>query len=126
MKLNDIYKCAVCGNMVEVVHVGTGELTCCGKAMVKLNENSTEAATEKHIPVIEKVEDGFIVKVGSVEHPSTAEHYIEFIEVMTEDGKIGRKYLKTGDKPEAKFNCNCDIVSAREYCNLHGLWVLKK
>lgn len=126
MELNDIYKCNVCGNIVEVVHVGGGELVCCGKPMVKLAENSTDGALEKHVPVIEQTEDGFLVKVGSAPHPMIPEHYIEFIEVITEDGKIGRKYLKPGDKPEAQFGCNCKIVSAREYCNLHGLWVSKK
>lgn len=126
MELNDVYKCSVCGNMTEVVHVGGGELVCCGKPMIKQNEGSTDGATEKHVPVIEYLEDGILVKVGSAPHPMLPEHYIEFIEVLTDDGKIGRKYLKPGDKPEAKFSCNCRVVKAREYCNIHGLWSSEK
>ncbi len=121
-ELNKIYKCNICGNMVEVVHAGAGELVCCGEPMQLLVANTTEASTEKHIPVIEKVEDGYIVKIGSLPHPMEEKHYIEFIEIMTADGKVGRKYLKPGDKPEAHFTCKADIVCAREYCNIHGLW----
>ena len=95
--------------------------------MIKLKENSTDGAQEKHVPVIEKTAEGYLVKVGSVAHPMLPEHYIEFIEILTKDGKIGRKYLKPGDKPEVLFtNKEVEIVSAREYCNLHGLWAAKK
>lgn len=127
MKLDNLYKCSVCGNIVEVVHVGGGELVCCGKPMVLLEADTVDASTEKHVPIIERLDDGYLVKVGSAPHPMLPEHYIEFIEIMTGDGKIGRKYLKPGDKPEAKFNnCKGEIVSAREYCNIHGLWASKK
>lgn len=126
MKLNDIYKCSVCGNVVEVVHVGGGELVCCGKPMQNLIANTEEASTEKHIPVIEKTQKGYLVKVGSVPHPMEEKHYIEFIEVFSQDGKIGRKYLKPGDKPQAEFlSTGVEIIKARIYCNLHGLWESK-
>ncbi len=127
MELNNIYKCPVCGNVVEVVSAGKGELVCCGKPMLKLKENSTDGAQEKHVPVIEKTADGYLVKVGSAAHPMLPEHFIEFVEILTKDGKIGRKYLKPGDKPEVLFkNKEAEIIAAREYCNLHGLWISKK
>ncbi|MBR9704198.1 desulfoferrodoxin [Candidatus Pacearchaeota archaeon] len=120
-KLNEVYKCEVCGNMIEVVHASTGNLVCCNKPMILLTENSVDAATEKHVPTIEKTDEGFLVKVGSVEHPMEEAHYIEFIELMA-DGKIYRKYLSPGDKPEAEFYIQGDNIFAREFCNLHGLW----
>lgn len=126
MKLNNLYKCSVCGNVVEIAHVGGGELVCCSKPMQLMVANTQEASTEKHIPVIEKTEKGYLVKVGSVVHPMEEKHYIEFIEVFSQDGKIGRKYLKPGDKPEAEFlSTGVEIVKARIYCNLHGLWESK-
>jgi len=120
-QLNQIYKCGICGNVVEVVHAGVGELVCCGQPMNLLQENTTDAATEKHVPVIEKSGSTVTVKVGSVAHPMLQEHYIEFIELLA-DGKTYRKFLKPGDKPEATFEITAKKVSAREYCNLHGLW----
>ncbi|MGN1375128.1 MAG: desulfoferrodoxin [Prevotella sp.] len=120
-KLNEIYRCSVCGNIVEVIHPAVGQLVCCGKPMQLLTENTVDAAKEKHVPVIEKTDKGYKVKVGATEHPMLDEHYIEFIELMGSDC-IQRKYLKPGDKPEADFSCCCDKVSAREYCNIHGLW----
>ncbi len=118
-----IYVCSLCGNMVEMVRVGGGELVCCGKPMDLLEEKTADSATEKHVPVIEKLEDGFRVYVGSTLHPMTEEHYIEWIE-LTIGGVSSRKYLKPGDVPEAYFCANTDItdVSAREHCNVHGLW----
>lgn len=122
-KVNEIYKCSVCGNMVEVVHAGGGELVCCGQPMKLQNAGTTDGATEKHVPVIEKIEGGYRVKVGSVAHPMLDAHYIEWIElVCTECGKIMRKHLKPGDAPEAVFETKAEKVIAREYCNLHGLW----
>ena len=122
-KVNEIYKCSVCGNMVEVVHAGGGELVCCGQPMKLQNAGTTDGATEKHVPVIEKIEGGYRVKVGSVAHPMLEAHYIEWIElVCTECGKIMRKHLKPGDAPEAVFETKAEKVIAREYCNLHGLW----
>lgn len=126
MKINDLYKCSVCGNVVEVAHIGGGELICCSKPMELLKANTEEASTEKHIPVIEKTEKGYIVKVGSLPHPMEEKHYIEFIEVFSQDGKIGRKYLNPGDKPQAEFlSTGVEIVKARIYCNIHGLWESK-
>ena len=120
-QLNQIYKCEVCGNIVEVLHTGVGELVCCGEPMVLLTENTVDAAKEKHVPVIEKSGNKVTVKVGSVAHPMEEKHYIEFVELMA-DGKVYRKFLKPGEKPEATFEITAAQVSAREYCNLHGLW----
>lgn len=117
----EIYKCAECGNIVEVLHPGEGELVCCGKPMKLVTENSVDAAKEKHVPVIEKTADGYKVSVGSVAHPMEAVHYIEWIELIA-DGIAYRKFLKPGDKPEAVFCISASKVSAREYCNIHGLW----
>lgn len=120
-QLNEIYRCEVCGNIVEIVHASSGTLVCCDQPMTLLKENTTDAATEKHVPVIEKSGNSVTVKVGSVEHPMLAEHYIEFIELIA-DGKIYRKFLKPGDKPVATFEVTANELTAREYCNLHGLW----
>jgi superoxide reductase len=120
-KMLQVYKCEVCGNMVEVVHNSGGTLVCCGKPMKYMEENTVDAAREKHVPAIEKVEGGVLVKVGSVEHPMLDNHYIEWIEVLTEN-KVYRKHLKPGDKPEALFLLEEEIVAVREYCNLHGVW----
>jgi superoxide reductase len=117
----EVYKCEACGNIVEVLVGGAGELVCCGSPMVQLTENTVDAAKEKHVPVIEKVDGGFKVKVGDVAHPMEEKHYIQFIEVIA-DGKAYRQFLKPGDAPEAVFNIQADSVTAREYCNLHGLW----
>ncbi len=116
-----VYKCNLCGNIVEVLHGGVGELVCCGEPMKLLKENTTDAAKEKHVPVIEKIDGGYKVKIGSVAHPMEEKHYIEWIELLA-DGKAYRQFLKPGDKPEAVFNVKASSVSAREYCNLHGLW----
>ena len=121
-KLNEIYTCPVCGNRVEVIKAGAGQLVCCGKPMKQEVAGTSDGAAEKHVPVIEKVPGGFKVKVGSVEHPSTEAHYIEWIELICECGKVQRKYLKPGEKPEAFFATECQQAVAREYCNLHGLW----
>lgn len=117
----EIYKCMTCGNIVEVTHGGDGELVCCGEPMKKMAENTTDAAREKHVPVIDKIDGGYTVKIGSVAHPMTDEHYIEWIELLA-DGKAYRAFLKPGQAPEATFLINAVQVSAREYCNLHGLW----
>ena len=117
----EVYKCEVCGNIVEVLHDGKGELVCCGQPMKLYKENTVDAAKEKHVPVIEKTEKGFTVKVGSVTHPMEEKHYIEWIELIA-DGVAYRKFLKPGDAPEAEFCLDAAQVTAREYCNLHGLW----
>jgi len=117
----EVYKCEICGNIVEVLHGGRGELVCCGKPMKLFKENTVDAAKEKHVPVIEKTAEGIRVKVGSVAHPMEEKHYIEWIEVLA-DGKVYRQFLNPGQTPEALFPIKADQVSAREYCNLHGLW----
>ncbi len=116
-----IYKCELCGNIVEVLHGGAGELVCCGEAMKLYEENATDAAVEKHVPVSEPAEHGIKVSVGSVAHPMEEEHYIEWIEVVA-DGKAYREFLKPGDAPEAAFCVDAENVTLREYCNVHGLW----
>ena len=117
----EIYKCETCGNIVEVLHGGEGELVCCGKPMNLLVENTVDAAKEKHVPVIEKVEGGVKVKVGEVAHPMEDKHWIEWIEIIA-DGKAYRQFLNPGETPEAIFNVEAEQVTAREYCNIHGLW----
>ena len=117
----EVYKCEICGNIVEVLHGGAGELVCCGKSMKLMAENTVDAAKEKHVPVIEKTDKGVLVKVGSVAHPMEEKHYIEWIELLA-DGKAYRQFLNPGEKPEALFEIQADNVSAREYCNLHGHW----
>jgi superoxide reductase len=117
----EIYKCEVCGNIVEVLHSGKGQLVCCGKPMELMNENTVDAAREKHVPVIEKTADGYKVSVGSVAHPMEEKHWIEWIELIA-DGKSYRKFLNPGDAPVAEFCIQAASVTAREYCNLHGHW----
>jgi superoxide reductase len=121
MERLQIYKCDVCGNIVEVVHVGGGELVCCGQPMKHLVENTVDAAKEKHVPVIEKTGSGYLVKVGSVAHPMEEKHFIQWVQLIA-DGKAYRQFLDPGETPEASFDIQADQVSAREYCNLHGLW----
>ncbi|RKX29975.1 MAG: desulfoferrodoxin [Candidatus Zixiibacteriota bacterium] len=116
-----VYKCEICGNIVEVIHTGGGTLVCCGQDMTLLKEGAVDAATEKHVPVIEKIDGGYKVKVGDVPHPMEDRHYIEWIELIA-DGKAYRQFLNPGDTPEATFMVKADSVSAREYCNLHRLW----
>ena len=118
-----IFKCEVCGHIVEVVHEGKGERVCCGQPMKLFRENTVDAAKEKHVPVHEAVGTGVIkAKVGSVPHPMEEKHYIEWIEVITDDGKAYRRFLKPGIAPEAEFELSDKKFSIREYCNLHGLW----
>ena len=117
----EVYKCNVCGNIVEVLHGGQGELVCCGQPMLNLVENTVDAAKEKHVPVVEKVDAGVKVKVGEVAHPMEEKHFIEWVEVIA-DGKAYRQFLNPGEAPEAIFNVEAEQVTAREYCNIHGLW----
>ncbi len=116
-----VYKCEACGSIVMVMHGGGGELVCCDQPMILLQENTVDAAKEKHVPVIEKVDKGFKVKVGSVAHPMEEKHHIEWIELVA-DGLVHICFLRPGDAPEAIFCTNAKEVTAREYCNLHGLW----
>ena len=116
-----VYKCDKCGNIVEVLHGGKGDLVCCDEPMRLFVENTVDAAKEKHVPVVEKIADGFKVKVGEVAHPMEEKHYIEWIEVIA-DGKAYRQFLNPGEAPEATFMIEAEQVTAREFCNLHGLW----
>jgi superoxide reductase len=117
----EVYKCGVCGNIIEVLHAGKGNLVCCGQPMNLLVENTVDAAKEKHVPVIETVEGGVKVKVGEVPHPMEEKHWIEWVEIIA-DGKTYRQYLNPGETPEATFNVTANQITAREYCNIHGLW----
>lgn len=121
-ELRQIYKCNVCGNIVEVTHPGRGTLVCCGQPMTLLEERTVDVGREKHVPVIEKLEDKVLVRVGAVEHPMEEKHYIEWIELIVND-RMFRKYLRPGMRPEAEFTVRPEgKLIAREYCNLHGLW----
>jgi superoxide reductase len=117
----EIYKCPLCGNVIEALSSGGPVPVCCGQPMTLLVENTVDAAKEKHVPVIEKIEGGYKVKVGAVAHPMESDHYIQWIELMA-DGISYRKFLEPGEAPEALFPCKAEKVSAREYCNKHGLW----
>ncbi|MDD4607291.1 MAG: desulfoferrodoxin [Patescibacteria group bacterium] len=129
-QLNQIYKCNICGNMTEVIHTGQGELVCCGQPMELLQTQTQDAELgEKHVPVTEKLpatvceeQTGVKVKIGSSLHPMTTEHQIEWIEIITADGRVGRKYLQLQDAPEINFTTKSEVINARTYCNLHGLW----
>jgi superoxide reductase len=116
-----VYKCDKCGNIVELYVAGGGELVCCGEPMKLQSENTVDAAQEKHVPVIEKIEGGYKVKVGSVAHPMEEKHYIQWIELIAGD-KAYTEFLKPGQAPEAVFKIEADSVTAREYCNVHGHW----
>ncbi|MCX8126462.1 MAG: desulfoferrodoxin [Dehalococcoidia bacterium] len=117
----EVYRCEICGNVVEVVHGGQGQLVCCGQPMKLLIENTVDASKEKHVPVVEKVASGYKVKVGSVPHPMEEKHYIEWVELIAGE-QAYRQFLTPGQNPEAVFAVQAQNVVAREYCNLHGLW----
>ncbi len=117
----EVFKCEMCGNIVEVIHAGKGQLVCCNKPMMLMKENTVDASREKHVPVIEKTQDGVTVKVGSMAHPMEEKHYIEWIEVIV-DGKTYRQFLSPGGLPEAFFSIKGEDITAREFCNMHGLW----
>ena len=116
-----VYKCEVCGNIVEMLHEGKGEMICCGQPMKLFKENSTDAVVEKHVPVVSETANGFSVKIGSIAHPMEESHYIEWIEII-DGGKSYRQFLNPGQSPEAAFCIDSKEIIAREYCNLHGLW----
>ena len=120
-ELKQVYRCNVCGNIVEVLHAGAGQLVCCEQPMELLEEKTKDVGQEKHVPVIEKTETGVKVKVGSIPHPMKDKHHIEWVELIA-DGKIQRQFLAPGDVPEAEFETKAERIEAREYCNVHGLW----
>ncbi len=117
----EVYKCKVCGNIVEVMTGGAGALVCCGQDMIQMSENTVDAAQEKHVPVVKKVDGGYEVTVGSVPHPMEEKHWIEWIE-LNAGGISYKEFLSPGQEPKAFFPVAADNVSVREYCNLHGLW----
>lgn len=117
----EVYKCDICGNIVEFLNGGGADLVCCGEEMKLMSENTTDAAVEKHVPALEKKADGWQVNVGSVDHPMTDAHYIEWIELI-DNGTVYKEFLSPGDKPAAFFPITADKVTVRAYCNLHGLW----
>jgi superoxide reductase len=119
--VNEVYKCMVCGNVVEVLHSGPGQLVCCGKPMENMKANTVDASKEKHVPVVERIDGGIKVTVGSVAHPMEEKHYIEWIEVVA-DGKVYRENLRPGMAPQAVFRIEPKVFHVREYCNIHGLW----
>lgn len=120
----EIYRCSICGNMIEVTNAGVGTLVCCEKPMVRLDGNEADASFEKHVPVVEKMSGGYRVRVGSLSHPMTEGHYIQWIELMTKK-KVLRHELTPDDMPEATFLTDEEMVCARAYCNLNGLWIKK-
>ena len=117
----EIYKCDKCGNIVEVLHGGPGKLVCCAEPMKLMEAQTADQSTEKHVPVIEKVDGGYKVTVGSTPHPMEEKHWIEWIQLIA-DGHSCRRFLDPGDAPEAVFHVKAENVWAREYCNVHGLW----
>ena len=121
-ELLQVYRCNICGNIVEVLHTGIGTLVCCGQPMELLEEKKEDVGKEKHVPVVERTETGVKVKVGLIPHPMEEKHYIEWIEIIA-NGKVLRKFLKPGDKPEAEFEIKEKRLVVKEYCNIHGLWI---
>lgn len=120
-KIQETYICPVCNIVVEVQSGGFGKLVCCGQPMELTAGKTADSSTEKHVPVIEKIDGGYKVTVGSTIHPMTEEHYIVMIELVA-DGLSCIKYLQPGDAPVAEFKVEAENVSAREFCNVHGLW----
>ncbi|UCG95641.1 MAG: desulfoferrodoxin [archaeon] len=123
-EIKQIYKCSICGNIVEVLHAGVGELVCCGQPMELLEAKTEDAGKEKHVPVIEQSGEAIRVMAGSEPHPMEEKHYIEWIELIA-DGKVYRETLNPGEEPDAVFYLKAERVSARIYCNVHGLWESK-
>ena len=123
-ELRQVYRCSICGNIVEVIHTGVGQLVCCGQPMELLKEKTEDVGLEKHVPVIERIGNKVKVKVGSVPHPMEEKHYIEWIQIVA-GGVSCRKFLKPREKPEAEFETTAQKIEAREYCNIHGLWKTK-
>ena len=122
MKKLRFFRCQHCGNIIVKIVDSKVPVMCCGEIMKELTPNTTDAAQEKHVPVVEKQGNGYLVKVGAVPHPMTEEHYIEWIEIITENATY-KKFLKPGDKPEAYFdNIKENKFTVKEYCNLHGLY----
>jgi superoxide reductase len=120
-KKQQIFKCEICGNIIEILHAGAGKLVCCDQPMKLVVENSEDAAEEKHVPVIERTPEGILVKTGSAPHPMEEKHYIEWIQLIA-DNQSYRVFLSPANKPQALFKLTADNLNARAYCNIHGLW----
>lgn len=118
----ELYKCNICGNIIEVMHPGAQALVCCGQPMQLQKENTVDAAKEKHVPVIEKIDGGYKVSVGSIAHPMEEKHYIQWIELIA-GSQVLTQFLHPGNVPAAIFKTDATSVTAREYCNLHGQWM---
>ncbi len=123
-ELNQVYKCEICGNIIEVLHTGKGTLVCCGQPMKLVEAKTEDQGREKHVPVVERDGNTVTVNVGSVAHPMEEKHWIEWVEVIA-DGRVYRKYLNAGEAPVATFCIDAKDLEVREYCNLHGLWKTK-
>ncbi|MCD6358829.1 MAG: desulfoferrodoxin [Dehalococcoidia bacterium] len=119
--LKQVYRCRICGNVVEVLHTGKGSLVCCGQPMELFHEKAMDVGKEKHVPIVEATDKGIKVKVGDIPHPMESGHYIEWIEI-TIDNRSFLSFLQPGEKPETEFNTKSQNVTARAYCNVHGLW----
>jgi superoxide reductase len=120
--LNEIYKCEICGNIIEMVHTGVGHPVCCGQPMTPQDEKKEDVGAEKHVPTIQITPKGIFIKVGSVPHPMDPDHFIEWIEIISGAGEVDRRYLSPGEAPEAIFQLDTTEITARAYCNIHGLW----
>lgn len=123
-ELNYVYKCEICGNIVEILHAGMGQLVCCGQPMKLLKEEIKEQLKEKHLPVVKENEKGVEILIGIIEHPMEENHFIEWIEISTDKGS-SKKFLKPGEKPSAQFFVKSKNIKTRAYCNIHGLWAKK-
>lgn len=123
----EMYKCEVCGNLIEVVLAGDGDLVCCNQPMILLKPNTVDAAKEKHVPFFEKKGEELDIRIGSEPHPMTNEHYIQFIEAISKDERyVKRKYLYPNEEPVLTLKCyDVGSIIAKENCNLHGLWEAK-
>ena len=117
----EVYKCEICGNIIEVIHEGGGTLVCCGQPMALQKENSVDASKEKHVPIVKQNQEGVEISIGSIPHPMTEEHNIEWVEIQTENGN-SRKYLTLEQEPKVFFPVKNNVLCVRIYCNLHGLW----
>ncbi|MDR0439066.1 MAG: desulfoferrodoxin FeS4 iron-binding domain-containing protein [Methanocalculaceae archaeon] len=121
-EVSEIYKCNICNNTIWIISKGAGELSCCGETMHKQMENATDAAQEKHIPIVTKIDSGYKISVGSIAHPMETEHYITWIALMTDDGVVHEKFFSPGEKPEIIIKTTAKAIKTCEYCNKHGLW----
>ena len=131
-QMHEIYKCEICGNVVDVSHAGPGELVCCNQAMTLMESKKEDMGAEKHLPVMEKlpanectVNNGVRIKIGDIPHPMDDAHYIEWVEIITKDGKRGKQFLNPGDNTDIEFTTKSEVAGARAYCNIHGLWEVK-